>query len=40
MIAVIGASSSGLFAAWLLAQGGVEVEVFERNPQGEISSRR
>lgn len=40
MIAVIGASSSGLFAAWLLAQEEVGVEVFERNPQGEISSRR
>ncbi len=29
-VVIIGASTSGLFGAYLLARGGVEVEVYER----------
>ncbi|MFN0111814.1 MAG: NAD(P)-binding protein, partial [Blastocatellia bacterium] len=30
-VVITGASTSGLFAAYLLAKAGVEVEVFERS---------
>lgn len=40
MIAVIGASSSGLYAAWLLAQAGHQVRLYERAPVEQSHPRR
>ncbi len=40
MIAVIGASSSGLYAAWRLAQAGHQVRLYERTPAVSPHPRR
>jgi flavin-dependent dehydrogenase len=40
MIAVIGASSSGLYAAWRLAQAGHQVELYEKTSDLQFSPRR
>ncbi|MBW2038137.1 MAG: hypothetical protein JRI46_00835 [Deltaproteobacteria bacterium] len=40
MIAVIGASSSGIFAAWRLAQEGHPVQLYEKEPAFQPYARR